>query len=130
MSFGSLRFRSVRAFRSVAMVASVAVAVPVALLVHAGPANPAARAEAQTVPIYLNRAYSPAERAADLVARMTTAEKAAQMDSSQAPAIPSLGVAAWGWWNESNHGSVRRIRLRSGANAPASASNALPTKSA
>jgi beta-glucosidase len=35
---------------------------------------------------------------------MTTAEKAAQMDSSQAPAIPRLGVAAWGWWNESNHG--------------------------
>src|SRR5579875_1144282 len=55
-------------------------------------------------PIYLDRAYSPAERAADLVSRMTVAEKAQQMDSSQAPAIPSLGVAAWGWWNESNHG--------------------------
>ena len=26
------------------------------------------------------------------------------MNSSQAPAIPRLGVAAWGWWNESNHG--------------------------
>ncbi len=26
------------------------------------------------------------------------------MDSSRAPAIPRLGVAAWGWWNESNHG--------------------------
>ena len=59
---------------------------------------------AAATPIYLNRAYSPAERAADLVSRMTTAEKAAQMDSSQAPAIPSLGVAAWGWWNEANHG--------------------------
>ena len=55
-------------------------------------------------PIYLDRAYSPAERAADLVSRMTVAEKAQQMDSSQAPAIPRLGVAAWGWWNESNHG--------------------------
>ncbi len=108
MSFGSLRFRSVRAVRYVAMAASVAVAVPAALLAtlpaQGGPGDPAARAEAQTVPIYLNRAYSPAERAADLVSRMTTAEKAAQMDSSQAPAIPSLGVAAWGWWNESNHG--------------------------
>jgi beta-glucosidase len=62
------------------------------------------RAGATAVPIYLNRAYSPAERAADLVSRMTTAEKAAQMDSSRAPAIPNLGVAAWGWWNESNHG--------------------------
>ena len=64
----------------------------------------ASHADAGTAPIYLNPAYSPAERAADLVSRMTTAEKAAQMDSSQAPAIPRLGVAAWGWWNEANHG--------------------------
>jgi beta-glucosidase len=62
------------------------------------------RGNATPIPIYLNRAYSPAERAADLVSRMTTAEKAEQMNSTQAPAIPSLGVAAWGWWNESNHG--------------------------
>src|SRR6201994_4920540 len=104
MSFGSLRSRPARVFRFAALAASVAVAVPAALLAHAGPGDPGARAEAATVPIYLNRAYTPAERAADLVSRMTTAEKAAQMDSSQAPAIPSLGVAAWGWWNESNHG--------------------------
>ena len=26
------------------------------------------------------------------------------MDSSRPPAIPRLGVAAWGWWNEANHG--------------------------
>jgi beta-glucosidase len=104
MSFGNLLPRPTRAFKYVAMAVSLAVAVPAAVLAHAGPGDPAARAEAQTVPIYLNRAYSPAERAADLVSRMTTAEKAAQMDSSQAPAIPSLGVAAWGWWNESNHG--------------------------
>jgi beta-glucosidase len=104
MSFGSLRSRSARALRYAAMVASVTVMVPVALVAHGGPGDPAARADAQTVPIYLNRAYSPAERAADLVSRMTTAEKAEQMDSSRAPAIPSLGVAAWGWWNESNHG--------------------------
>lgn len=55
-------------------------------------------------PIYLNPSYSPAERAADLVSRMTLAEKASEMDSSRAPAIPHLGIAAWGWWNESNHG--------------------------
>ena len=60
--------------------------------------------DASGTPIYLNQAYTPQERAADLVSRMTTAEKAAQMNSSQAPAIPRLGVAAWGWWNESNHG--------------------------
>ena len=56
------------------------------------------------LPIYLNPSYSPTERAVDLVSRMTTAEKAAQMDSSRPPAIARLGVAAWGWWNESNHG--------------------------
>jgi len=89
-------------------------AIAASLLAAAGPpgattaapthASLASRADVPTMPIYLNRAYSPAERAADLVSRMTTAEKAAQMDSSQAPAIPSLGVAAWGWWNEANHG--------------------------
>jgi beta-glucosidase len=66
--------------------------------------NRSHRPDTPATPIYLNRAYSPQERAADLVSRMTTAEKAAQMDSSQAPAIPRLSVAAWGWWNESNHG--------------------------
>jgi beta-glucosidase len=85
--------------------ASLATAAPRALAADLGSqAAQASRAAAGAVPIYLNRAYSPAERAADLVSRMTTAEKAAQMDSSQAPAIPRLGVAAWGWWNEANHG--------------------------
>jgi len=68
------------------------------------------------VPIYLNPAYPPAERAADLVSRMTTAEKAEEMDSTGAPAIPSLGVAAWGWWNESNHG-VSFLTLNPAGNA-------------
>ena len=67
-------------------------------------------------PIYLNRAYSPVERATDLVSRMTLAEKAAQMDSSRPPAIPRLGVAAWGWWNESNHG-VNAMTLTPTGNA-------------
>jgi beta-glucosidase len=92
MSFGNLLPRPTRAFKYVAMAVSLAVAVPAAVLAHTGPGDPAARAEAQTVPIYLNRAYSPAERAADLVSRMTTAEKAAQMDSSQAPRS-----RAWAW---------------------------------
>jgi beta-glucosidase len=39
----------------------------------------------KSVPVYLNPAYPPAERAADLVSRMTTAEKAEEMDSSEAP---------------------------------------------
>jgi beta-glucosidase len=61
-------------------------------------------ATAAPTPIYLDPDYSPIERAADLVSRMTTEEKAVEMDSSQAPAVPRLGIAAWGWWNESNHG--------------------------
>ncbi len=70
----------------------------------ASAASPAATAASPSTPIYLDTSYSPTERAADLVSRMTTAEKAAQMNSSKAPAIARLGVAAWGWWNEANHG--------------------------
>jgi beta-glucosidase len=51
---------------------------------------------ADSTPIYENRSYSPAERAVDLVSRMTLAEKASQMISSQAPAIPRLGIQAYG----------------------------------
>ena len=67
-------------------------------------------------PIYLNRSYSPAERASDLVSRMTLTEKASQMISSQAPAIPRLGIAAYGWWNEALHG-VSRLQLNPTGNA-------------
>ena len=72
------------------------------------PASPtgakAAPAAAGGRPVYLDRSRAPAERAADLVSRMTLSEKAQEMNSSQAPAVPRLGIAAWGWWNESNHG--------------------------
>jgi beta-glucosidase len=91
----------------------------------AHPGQIAARAHAATAatahstasqPIYLNRSYSFADRAADLVSRMTLAEKASQMDSSAAPAIPRLGVQAYGWWNESLHG-VSRLQLTPSGNA-------------
>jgi beta-glucosidase len=84
-----------------AALAGAALASVVPLAATAAPA----RSADSGVPIYLNPAFPPAERAADLVSRMTTAEKAAEMNSTGAPAIPSLGVAAWGWWNESNHGA-------------------------
>src|SRR5437762_650195 len=74
---------------------------------------PAARAD---TPIYLDKSYSPDERAADLVSRMTLEEKASQMISSQAPAIPRLGIPAYGWWNEALHG-VSRLQLENGKNA-------------
>ncbi|HET6146265.1 MAG TPA: glycoside hydrolase family 3 C-terminal domain-containing protein, partial [Polyangia bacterium] len=46
------------------------------------------------------------ERARDLVARMTLAEKVGQM-VNDAPAIPRLGVPAYDWWNEGLHGVGR-----------------------
>ncbi|XP_062183467.1 probable beta-D-xylosidase 7 [Phragmites australis] len=44
-----------------------------------------------------------AQRAADLVARMTPAEKVAQL-GDQAAGVPRLGVPAYKWWNEALHG--------------------------
>src|SRR5512133_1568961 len=64
------------------------------------------RIEVET-PIYLNTAYSPEERAADLVSRMTLDEKVSQLKSSMAPAIPRLGVERYGWWNEALPGGAR-----------------------
>ena len=79
------------------------------------------RRSADPRPIYLNQSYSPAERAADLVSRMTLTQKASQMNSSQAPAIPAsptipTGVSAYGWWNEALHG-VSRLQLAPSGNA-------------
>src|SRR6266536_3038573 len=62
-------------------VAGLCAAVPLA----APSANPA-RAATGT-PIYLDPSYSFNERAADLVARLTPAQRASQLVSSQAPAI-------------------------------------------
>ncbi|EAZ18144.1 hypothetical protein OsJ_33694 [Oryza sativa Japonica Group] len=46
----------------------------------------------------------PAEqRAADLVARLTAAEKVAQL-GDQAAGVPRLGVPAYKWWSEALHG--------------------------
>eukprot|EP00937_MAST-01D_sp_MAST-1D-sp2_P000103 g103.t1 len=42
-------------------------------------------------------------RVADMVSRMTIAEKIAQLDT-EAPAIASLGLAPYNWWSEATHG--------------------------
>jgi beta-glucosidase len=76
----------------------------------AAAAAPAAPAPSAT-PIYLDRSYSAEERAADLVSRMTLQEKALEMNSSQSAAIPRLGIAAYGWWNEAAHGVAREGTL-------------------
>jgi beta-glucosidase len=73
-------------------------------------------AAAAKTPIYLDQSYSFEERAADLVSRMTVAEKASQMISSKAPAIPRLGIPAYGWWNEALHG-VSRLQYEDAKNA-------------
>ncbi|WP_194924538.1 glycoside hydrolase family 3 C-terminal domain-containing protein [Catenulispora pinisilvae] len=66
------------------------------------PADAPAAQSAQ--PIYLNTHYSFAERAADLVSRMTLPEKVAQLQTNSAPAIPRLGVQKYTYWSEGQHG--------------------------
>jgi beta-glucosidase len=52
---------------------------------------------------WLNTSLPLEERVNDLVSRMTLEEKVEQM-RDHAPAIPRLGVPAYFWWNEGNHG--------------------------
>jgi beta-glucosidase len=48
-------------------------------------------------------------RVADLVGRLTLEEKVGQLMHA-APAIPRLGIPAYGWWNEALHGVARAGR--------------------
>src|SRR3954471_20272551 len=64
--------------------------------------NPAG-ADAAT-PIYQDTSYTFAERGADLVSRMTLAEKVAQLRTNSAPAIARLGVQQYTYWSEGQHG--------------------------
>src|SRR5581483_11181658 len=57
-------------------------------------------------PKYLDPSQTPADRARDLVSRMTLDEKISQMQNS-APAIQRLGIPAYDWWNEALHGVAR-----------------------
>jgi beta-glucosidase len=63
------------------------------------------RLAAQPFP-YQNPDLPPDVRAADLVSRMTLAEKVSQMQNA-APAIPRLGIPDYDWWSESLHGVAR-----------------------
>ena len=87
------------------------------------------------IPIYEDTRYSFAERAADLVARMSLSQKGSQMISSPAPAISAsaLGggalntratkdLAQYYWWNEGLHGYNRidnGASVRGGGAGPA-----------
>ena len=55
---------------------------------------------------YMNPSLTPEQRAADLVHRMTLAEKASQL-VNQARAVPRLGVPSYDWWSEALHGVAR-----------------------
>ena len=56
---------------------------------------------------YMNPNLSPEQRAADLVHRMTLAEKASQMQNNSA-AVPRLNVPAYQWWSEALHGVINQ----------------------
>jgi beta-glucosidase len=62
--------------------------------------------EAAGRPAYLDPDLAFEARAADLVSRMTLAEKVSQV-VNDAPAIPRLGVPSYEWWNECLHGVAR-----------------------
>ena len=70
----------------------------------ATPQAVAATQASSSTPIYLNTAYSFQARAADLVSRMTLAEKVSQLNTNTAPAIPRLGVQSYVYWSEGQHG--------------------------
>jgi beta-glucosidase len=55
---------------------------------------------------YLDPSLSPAERAKDIVARMSLEEEASQT-MNQAAAIPRLGIPDYEWWSEALHGVAR-----------------------
>jgi beta-glucosidase len=86
--------------RSVCASAALLAGAAVALL---GAARGPARADQ---PAYLDPDLLFEARAADLVARLTAEEKAAQL-VHDAPAIARLGIPAYNWWNECLHGVAR-----------------------
>ncbi|WP_410590292.1 glycoside hydrolase family 3 C-terminal domain-containing protein [Amycolatopsis sp. lyj-23] len=96
----SLRFPGRRRVRLTAA-PLLAVTMTAATLVPAASAAPAPAAD---VPVYRDTHYSFAERAADLVARMTLPEKVLQLRTNSAPAIPRLGVQQYTYWSEGQHG--------------------------
>ncbi len=55
----------------------------------------------------MNPQLSPEQRAADLVHRMTLAEKATQMQNNSAE-VPRLKVPAYQWWSEALHGVINQ----------------------
>ena len=65
----------------------------------------AAAARGAAIPAYLDTHLTAEQRAADLVGRMTLAEKASQMQNNSA-AVPRLNIPAYQWWSEALHGVI------------------------
>jgi beta-glucosidase len=64
-----------------------------------------ADAQDAATPGYLDTNLTPEQRAADLVHRMTLAEKASQMQNNSAE-VPRLKIPAYQWWSEALHGVI------------------------
>ncbi|MFG1805648.1 glycoside hydrolase family 3 C-terminal domain-containing protein [Streptomyces sp. NPDC049040] len=104
-----MRSRRIRSSAGRVLAAAVAAAVVagVPAVAQASPGPSARSAAASEVPVYLDTHHTFAERAADLVSRMTPAEKVAQLRTNDAPAIPRLGVQQYTYWSEGQHGINR-----------------------
>jgi beta-glucosidase len=87
--------------RLAAVLSACATAIALSAVV---PGTEHASAAPAPLPIYRNTSYPFAERAADLVSRMTLAEKVAQLRTNSAPAIPRLGLQQYTYWSEGQHG--------------------------
>jgi len=68
--------------------------------------QPALAQSATTAP-YLDTNLTAEQRAADLVHRMTLAEKASEMQNNSA-AVPRLKIPAYQWWSEALHGVINK----------------------
>ena len=82
---------------------SLVLAFTASSLLSAQNNNSRTPASGENQPLYLDPKAPLGQRVDDLVSRMTLEEKISQMQNN-APAIPRLGVPAYGWANEALHG--------------------------
>ncbi|KAF2910540.1 hypothetical protein DAI22_11g107900 [Oryza sativa Japonica Group] len=82
-------------------------------------------ASAQKGFAFCNAALPAEQRAADLVARLTTAEKVGQL-GDQAPGVPRLGIPVYKWWSEALHGLAISGKGIHFGNGPARTATSFP----